>query len=89
LITVDYCPVRVIREVLENGEDVYLGDIGINRLGDGKLLAPPGAEVDNELVARYAGENAQREPGDPDIVWTIGGESSSVIVNSTKDLEAL
>jgi hypothetical protein len=72
LITVDYCPVRAIREVLANGEDVYLGDIGYTRLRHGKLLAPPGTEVDVELAARCARENAQREPGDSNIVWTVG-----------------
>lgn len=72
LITVDLCPLRAIREVLDNGEDVYLGDIGFTRLGDGKLLGPPGVEVSTELAPRYAAENAERVVGDRDIVWTIG-----------------
>ncbi|KAF9469678.1 hypothetical protein BDZ94DRAFT_1151485 [Collybia nuda] len=72
LITVDICPVRAIREILDNGEDVYLGDIGFTRLQDGKLLAPPDVEVDKELASRYASENAERMVGDPKIIWTVG-----------------
>jgi hypothetical protein len=82
LIIVDHCPLRAIREVLENGEDVYLGDIGCTRLRDGKLLAPPGVEVDDELAAHCARENAQREPGDPDIVWTIGCRIFNALAHS-------
>lgn len=73
LVTIDHCPVRAIREVLDNEEDVYLGDIGFDRLGDGKILAPPGVEVNDELASRYATENAERVAGDLDIVWTVGG----------------
>lgn len=70
---VDCCPVQAIREVLDNGEDVYIGDISFKRLGDGKLLGPPDIEIDDELALRYAAENAERAIGDPDIVWTVGG----------------
>jgi RimJ/RimL family protein N-acetyltransferase len=74
LITVDECPVRAIREVTANGEEVYLGDIGIQRCTDGKLLAASvGVQANNEEIARYEDENSRRIVGDPEIVWDFGG----------------
>jgi hypothetical protein len=74
LITVDKCPVRAIREVLANGEEVYLGDIGIQRCTDGKLLAASaGIQASDEEITRYEDENSRRSVGDPEIVWDFGG----------------
>jgi len=73
LIIVNACPVRAIREVKENGEEIYLGDIGIDRCMDGKLLAlSAGAQADDEQAARYKEENCGRRAGDPDIIWYFG-----------------
>lgn len=74
LIIVRTSPVQSIREVLDNGEDVYLGDISFIRLADGKLLGTPGVEVTTEDAPRYAAENAERAVGDPDIIWSVGGK---------------
>lgn len=71
LILVGDCPVRAIREVKGDGEDTFIGDIGIMRSADGKLMAPAGA--DDERKAKYVEENAARKLGDPKITWTVGG----------------
>jgi GNAT superfamily N-acetyltransferase len=76
LITVDECPVRAIREVKADGEQIYLGDIGIQRCTDGKLLAASvGIQADAEKITRYANENSHRSVGDPEITWDVGGTS--------------
>lgn len=85
LITVNACPVRAIREVKENGEEIYLGDVGIDRCMDGKLLAlSAGAQADDEQAARYQEENCGRSAGDPKIIWdfggTLGNSSSTLFV---------
>lgn len=71
LILVGDCPVMAIREVKEDGKDIFLGDIGIRRSEDGKLMAPAGA--DDEQKAKYVEENAAFKLGDPKITWTVGG----------------
>ncbi|KAF5385307.1 hypothetical protein D9615_001177 [Tricholomella constricta] len=72
LLLVGGCPVRTIRKVQESGEEVYLGDIGIFRCLDGKLMTPVGIPVDDEQVAEYVETNAALAPGNPQIIWTVG-----------------
>jgi len=73
LITVSECPVRAIREVMENGEEVYLGDVVMQRCTDGKLLAVlAGVQAEEDEVARHAEENSRRCIGDPEIIWDFG-----------------
>jgi len=71
-VLVSGCPVRAIRKVNEEGEEEYLGDIGITRLQNGRLLAPPLAPLDEEHLAKYVAENVALSLGDPEIVWTVG-----------------
>ncbi|KAF9245907.1 GNAT domain-containing protein [Melanogaster broomeanus] len=59
------CPVRHIREVLPDGTDVYLGDIGIGR-------AQLEEVVDPEERKRAVEENNGKDVGDPSIVWSFG-----------------
>lgn len=61
------CPVRYIREVQEDGSDVFLGDIDVHR-----CQFPDVKDPDEQ--ARLAGENNARELGDPDIAWCIGSK---------------
>ncbi|KAG6890041.1 hypothetical protein C0995_012498 [Termitomyces sp. Mi166 len=88
LVLVGNCPVRAIREVLEDGSDVFLGDIGITRAKDGKLLAPPD-ETDDENAARYVEINMSLPAGDPNITWSVGvydtGEYD-MVVNYLQDM---
>lgn len=71
-LVVGHCPVNAIREVKEDGEDAYLGDISLRRCTDLRLL---GALVDDhtdEGKNRLASQNSRRNVGDPEIIWTIG-----------------
>ncbi|KAG9314171.1 hypothetical protein JVU11DRAFT_4957 [Chiua virens] len=59
------CPVRYIREVLPDGTDVYLGDIGINRAQMEEVLDP-------DERKRAVETNNEKAVGDPSIVWAFG-----------------
>ncbi|KAJ7708904.1 GNAT domain-containing protein [Mycena rosella] len=59
------CPVRHIREVREDGTDVFIGDLGFARSSWTEVL-------DADEKARLAAENNARAVGDPDIVWHVG-----------------
>ncbi|KAJ7497993.1 GNAT domain-containing protein [Mycena galericulata] len=59
------CPVRHIREVQEDGTEVFIGDVGIYRSSWSDVL-------DREERARLVAENNARVAGDPDIVWHVG-----------------
>ncbi|KAF7317747.1 Acetyltransferase, GNAT family [Mycena kentingensis (nom. inval.)] len=59
------CPVRHIREVRADGEEVYIGDVGLARSGFLNVK-------DKEERARLVAENEARVAGDPEIVWHIG-----------------
>jgi hypothetical protein len=67
-LIVGHCPVNVIREVKEDGGDIYLGDISLRRCIDVRLLAA----ADDESRNHHAEENSCRVVGDPKIIWTIG-----------------
>ncbi|KAF9074968.1 acyl-CoA N-acyltransferase [Rhodocollybia butyracea] len=56
------CPIRYIREVKEDGTDVLVGDIGLQR-SDG---------VDLQNAPRLLDVNNQRKAGDPEIIWSMG-----------------
>ena len=71
-ILVSEPPVRTLREVREDGTDVFLGDIAILRerwpdMDDG--------DAKNALKQ----PNADKELGDPEIIWCIGGEHAAVL----------
>jgi len=75
LIMVGECPVRAIREIKEDGQDVYLGDVAISRcleFLEGKLLALPDREASEERMKEYIDLNARRKVGNADIIWMIG-----------------
>lgn len=64
------CPVRILRETQADGTDIFLGDIGIDRCGYPDV-------VDDDEQARLADENASLPVGHEDIVWCIGGNTST------------
>ena len=68
------CPVRYIREIQEDGTDILLGDIHVDRCGYPDVL-------DQEAKARLVRENEAREAGDSEIVWCIGGKQPSLLVS--------
>lgn len=62
------CPFKMIREVRDDGEDVYLGEIDFVRCG---YL---GYEESEKV--RLTAENEAKPVGDPSIVWQIGCKHS-------------
>ncbi|KAI0073715.1 hypothetical protein K474DRAFT_1710478 [Panus rudis PR-1116 ss-1] len=58
-------PVRVLREVQEDGSDIFIGDIGTFR---SSFLGVPESMEREKMIDR----NQQRPIGDPEIVWSIG-----------------
>jgi hypothetical protein len=60
-------PVRFLREIQEDGSELFVGDLGFIRCSDIQSENP---KHDNET-------NLNLPPGDPDIVWTLGGSSIS------------
>lgn len=71
LKVVGECPVRAIREVQDDGTDIYIGDIGISRCSYGELIDLNG--VDWENASKRKEVNDSLEVGDPRILWAIGG----------------
>jgi hypothetical protein len=60
------CPVRSILEENDDGSYTYLGDCGFIRHMFDDV-------TDAEERARLVQENNARLPGDPDIIWSMGG----------------
>ncbi|KAI0931261.1 hypothetical protein AcW1_001287 [Taiwanofungus camphoratus] len=58
------CPVRILREVREDGTEVYLGDIGLRR-----CVFP---HEEPEEQQRLSEKNKRRAVGDPELIWCIG-----------------
>jgi hypothetical protein len=84
LITPRQSPIRAIRQVKENGEDEYLGDIGINRVHHGGLLVPPNKKSTEEEKEAALQANNALPVGHPDILFTVGG-GLSTHANKSKD----
>ncbi|KAG6916193.1 hypothetical protein DXG01_008075 [Tephrocybe rancida] len=58
------CPVRIIREVKEDGTDIYLGFLGIYRSERKEIL-------DVGKRAAVLADDARKKAGDPTILWDI------------------
>ena len=65
-------PVRAIREVQEDGTDIYIGDIGISRCVYGELMNLN--DVDWENASERKKINDSLDLGDLSILWSIGGK---------------
>lgn len=68
-LMVKSCPVRALREVQEDGTDVFLGDIDIGPCIYGELM---GGDVNWEEKERREKDNSSRKAGDVDAVWSVG-----------------
>lgn len=66
-------PVRIIRELMDDGTDRYLGDIFLHRSTFDEVPEP-------SERARLTRENQDREAGDPDIVYSVGCEHISEVL---------
>ncbi|KAI0319035.1 hypothetical protein OF83DRAFT_867889 [Amylostereum chailletii] len=67
------CPVRSIREVKPDGTDEYLGDCEFRK--SGFLWV-----IDKDERAKLIAENEAYVAGDPRTIWSVGCESSLLIV---------
>lgn len=64
-------PVRSIREVKEDGTDIFIGDVDIGRCGYGEFFGTDGVDwAHRDLKVK---ENEDRKLGDQDIIWDFGG----------------
>lgn len=63
-------PVRIIREVNEDGTDTFIGDIYFSRCLQGELMSTDG--IDWAQQEKNTEMNSSRELGDPNIVWSTG-----------------
>lgn len=64
---VDGCPVHTLREVKEDGKQVFLGDISFIRCR--------WDDLDADQRKKLVDENESRVPGDPELIWSVGGAS--------------
>ncbi|EIN13848.1 hypothetical protein PUNSTDRAFT_56310 [Punctularia strigosozonata HHB-11173 SS5] len=62
---VGHCPVRILREVKEDGSDEFLGDCALTRLRYPTIL-------DSKERERLIKANEDRPVGDPEIIWDVG-----------------
>lgn len=65
---IDGAPFCSIREIQEDGTDIYLGSLDITR-----CLEKPLLDVDSERAQQKADINKSLEAGDPNIIWSFGG----------------
>jgi len=70
LIITDGCPVRFLREIKEDGTELFIGDVGIYRCNHGEVMGPNGLDWDSK--AKYEEENNKLTVGDEGIIWSIG-----------------
>ena len=74
LITVGRCPVQALRELKEDGSEIFLGDISLVRCMHGELMGAAGPDdVDWDNKTNNEESNNQIPNGDPKIVWSFGG----------------
>lgn len=68
------CPVSCLREVKEDGSDVFIGSLAITTCVYGELMGPDGVDWENKK--KQEDENNSLKAGDPRIVWCFGGKTS-------------
>jgi len=70
-ITVGDCPVRSLREVKDDGTDIYIGDLEVCRCMHGELMGQGAVDWANKEALEA--ENNSISVGDPSIIWSMGG----------------
>ena len=66
------CPVSFLREVKEDGSDIFIGVLGINPSVYGELMGPDGVNWENKK--KLEEENNSLKTGDARIIWCFGGK---------------
>jgi len=67
---VKLCPVTFLREVKEDGTEVFIGSLSITTAVNGELMGPDGVDWENKKKREE--ENNKLEAGDPRIIWCFG-----------------
>jgi hypothetical protein len=75
LKTVKECPVSYLREIKEDGSDVFIGSLAMTTCMFGELMSPDGV-VDWENKKKLEDENKSLKAGDARIVWCFRGKPS-------------
>lgn len=70
-IIVGHCPVRSLREVKDDGTDIFIGDLGVIRCTHGELMGSGGVDWANKKALEE--RNNSIAVGDPSIIWSMGG----------------
>jgi len=71
-ITVGHCPVRSLREVKDDGTDIFIGDLGVMRCAHGELMGSGVVDWANKEALEE--RNNSIAVGDPSIIWSMGGK---------------
>jgi len=71
LITVGDCPVRSLREVKDDGTDIYIGDLEVMRCMRGELMGQGAVDWANKDALEE--RNNSIAVGHPSIIWSMGG----------------
>ena len=66
------CPVRYLREVKEDGSDIFIGSLDITTCLYGEVMGPDGVDWENKK--KREDENNSLKTGDSRIVWCFGGK---------------
>jgi len=64
------CPVSYLREVKEDGSDVFIGSLAVTTCLYGELMGPDGVDWENKK--KLEDENNSLKAGDARIVWSFG-----------------
>jgi len=64
------CPVSYLREVKEDGSDVFIGSLALTTCLYGELMGPDGLDWENKK--KLEDENNKLKAGDARIVWSFG-----------------
>lgn len=64
------CPVSYLREVKEDGSEVFIGSLAITTSIYGELMGPDGVDWENKK--KQEDENNSLKAGDARIVWSFG-----------------
>ena len=66
------CPVSFLREVKDDGSDIFIGILGINPTVYGEIMGPDGVDWENKK--KLEDENNSLKTGDTRIIWCFGGK---------------
>jgi hypothetical protein len=78
------CPVSFLREVRDDGTDIFIGSLATTTCLHGELMGPDGVDWENKK--KREDENNSLKAGDPRMVWTFGGKQWSTCCQYTRHM---